>query len=152
MYGIESLLIAMESIEMEPQINADERRLNALSEEIIGAAFEVSNVLGAGFLEKVYENALNVELNLRGLKTLPQAPLKVYYKEELVGDYIADILVENEIIIEVKAVKEIDTVHFAQCLNYLRNNRAEALPFAKFQQVKGRNQKDCEWHINSGER
>jgi hypothetical protein len=51
--------------EMEPQINADERRLDAMSEEIIGAAFEVSNVLGAGFLEKVYENALNVELNLR---------------------------------------------------------------------------------------
>ena len=82
----EGMLIAMESIETEPQINADERRLNALSEEIIGAAFEVSNVLGAGFLEKVYENALNVELNLRGLKTLPQAPLKVFYKEELVGD------------------------------------------------------------------
>ncbi len=163
---VESMLIAMESIGMEPQINADERRLNgsdncanschgseklgigmstyapqgirvrgvenpqgfgiderrlnAMSEEIIGAAFEVSNVLGAGFLEKVYENALNVELNLRGLKTLPQAPLKVFYKEELVGDYIADILVENEIIIEVKAVKDIDTVHFAQCLNYLR--------------------------------
>ena len=51
--------------EMEPQINADERRLNVMSEGIIGAAFEVSNVLGAGFLEKVYENALNVELNLR---------------------------------------------------------------------------------------
>ncbi|MCG2738085.1 MAG: GxxExxY protein [Candidatus Methanoperedenaceae archaeon] len=73
----------MESKETKPQINADERRLNALSEEIIGAAFEVSNVLGVGFLEKVYENALNIEL-------------------------------------EVKAVKEIDTVHFAQCLNYLR--------------------------------
>ena len=114
------MLAVMESIEMEPQMNADERRLNALSEEIIGAAFEVSNVLGAGFLEKVYENALNVELDLRGLKTLPQAPLKVFYKEELVGDYIADILVENEIIIEVKSVKDIDTVHFAQCLNYLR--------------------------------
>jgi len=51
--------------EMEPQINADERRLDAMSEGIIGAAFEVSNVLGAGFLEKVYENTLNVELNLR---------------------------------------------------------------------------------------
>ncbi len=59
----------MESKEMEPQINADEGRLNALSEKIIGDAFEVSNILGAGFLEKVYENALNVELNLRGLKT-----------------------------------------------------------------------------------
>jgi GxxExxY protein len=105
---------------MEPQINTDEVRLNELSEKIIGAAFEVSNVLGAGFLEKVYENALNVELKLRGLKTLPQVPLKVHYKEELVGDYIADILVENEIIIELKTVKEFDDIHIAQCLNYLR--------------------------------
>jgi hypothetical protein len=54
-----------------------------------------------GFLEKVYENALKIELNLRGLKTLQQTPLKVFYKNELVGDYIADILVEDEIIIEV---------------------------------------------------
>ncbi len=114
------IMVVMESIEMEPQINADERRLNVLSEEIIGAAFEVSNVLGAGFLEKVYENALNIELNLRGLKSFQQAPLKVYYKKELVGDYIADILVENEIIIEVKAVKELGAIHTAQCLNYLK--------------------------------
>ena len=71
-------------------------------------------------MEKVYENALNIELNLRRLQTFQQAPLKVIYKDELVGDYIADILVENEIIIEVKAVKEIDAIHFAQCLNYLR--------------------------------
>ena len=105
---------------MEPQINADERRLNTMSEKIIGAAFEVSNVLGSGFLEKVYENALNVEINLSGLKTIQQAPLKVFYKNKLVGDYFADILVESEVIIEVKAVKEFDTVHFAQCLNYLR--------------------------------
>jgi len=110
----------MVSDQMEPQINADERRLNALSEEIIGVAFEVINVIGVGFLEKVYENALNIELNLRGLKTFQQAPLKVYYKKELAGDYIADILVEDEIIIEVKAVKDIDRVHFSQCLNYLR--------------------------------
>jgi len=89
---------------MEPQMNADERRLNVLSEKIIAAAFEVSNVLGVGFLEKVYENALNVELKLRGLETLPQAPLKFHYKDNLIGDYIADILVENEIIIELKTV------------------------------------------------
>ena len=105
---------------MELQINTDEDRLNELSEKIIGAAFEVSNVLGAGFLEKVYENALNVELKLKGLKAQQQAPLKVYYKNELVGDYIADILVENEIIVELKTVKEFDEIHLAQCLNYLR--------------------------------
>jgi GxxExxY protein len=105
---------------IKPQINADERRLNDVSENIIGAAFEVSNVLGAGFLEKVYENALNLELRSRGFETQQQAPLKVYYKGELVGDYFADILVENEVIIEVKAVKQLDNIHFAQCLNYLR--------------------------------
>ncbi len=105
---------------MELKINAEEHRLNELSENIIGAAFEVSNVLGAGFLEKVYENALNVELKLRGLETLPQAPLKVHYKNNLVGDYVADILVENEIVVELKTVKEIDDIHIAQCLNYLR--------------------------------
>ncbi|MBU4222588.1 MAG: GxxExxY protein, partial [Euryarchaeota archaeon] len=99
-------------------MNADERRLNAISEKIIAAAFEVSNVLGVGFLEKVYENALNVELKLMGMETLPQAPLKVHYKDNLVGDYIADILVNNEIIVELKTVKELDDIHIAQCLNY----------------------------------
>lgn len=106
--------------DIKPQINADERRLNDVSEKIIGAAFEVSNVLGAGFLEKVYENALNLELMSRGLETKQQAPLKVFYKGELVGDYFADILVEKEVIIEVKTVKQLDNIHSAQCLNYLR--------------------------------
>jgi hypothetical protein len=104
---VQTRLKAMVSDEKEPQINADERRLNALSVQIIEVTFEVSNFLGTGFLEKVYENSLNFELNLRGLKTFQQAPLKVFYKDELVGDYIADILVENEIIIEVKAVNGI---------------------------------------------
>ncbi|CAG0964529.1 hypothetical protein METP2_01009 [Methanosarcinales archaeon] len=100
--------------------NANEIKLNELSEKIIGAAFEVSNILCVGFLEKVYENALNIELELRGLQAQQQAPLKVYYKDELVGDYFADILVENEIIIELKTVKEFDDIHIAQCLNYLK--------------------------------
>jgi GxxExxY protein len=112
--------IRVRGVENPQGFGIDERRLNSMSEEIIGAAFEVSNILGAGFLEKVYENALNIELNLRGLKSFQQAPLKVYYKKELVGDYIADILVENEIIIEVKSIKELDVFHTAQCLNYLR--------------------------------
>ena len=105
---------------MDSQINSDESKLNELSEKVIGAAFEVSNILGVGFLEKVYENALNVELGLRGLQAQQQAPLKVYYKDELVGDYFADILVENEVIIELKTVKEFDDIHIAQCLNYLK--------------------------------
>ena len=105
---------------MNPQINTDENQLNELSEKIIGGAFEVSNILGVGFLEKVFENALKVELELRGLQVQQQAPLKVYYKDELVGDYFADILVNNEIIIELKTVKEFDDIHIAQCLNYLK--------------------------------
>ncbi len=103
----------------EPRINTD-TELNELSEKIIAAAFEISNVLGVGFLEKVYENALIIELNKRGIKTQQQAPLKVHYKGELVGDYFADILVEDKIIIELKTVKEFDSFHLAQCLNYLK--------------------------------
>ena len=94
--------------------------INDLSNQVIGAAFEISNVLGAGFLEKVYENALNIELNNRKIKAQQQAPLKVYYKGELVGDYFADILVENKLIIEIKTVKEFDSIHLAQCINYLK--------------------------------
>jgi len=105
---------------MDTQIESEELRLNELSEKIIGAALEVSKVLGIGFLEKVYENALNVELNLRGLKTQQQMPLKVYYSNELVGDYYADILVEDEIIIEIKNVEEFEDIHIAECLNYLK--------------------------------
>lgn len=98
----------------------DEDTLNKLSEKIIGSAFEVSNALGAGFLEKVYENALKVELGMCGLNVRQQAPLKVHYKDELVGEYFADILVEESLIVELKAVKDINDIHVAQCLNYLK--------------------------------
>ena len=98
----------------------DEDTLNKLSEKIIGSAFEVSNVLGAGFLEKVYENALKVELGMSGLDVRQQAPLDVRYKDELVGEYFADILVEESLIVELKAVKSLNDIHFAQCLNYLK--------------------------------
>ena len=98
----------------------DEDTLNKLSEKIIGSAFEVSNVLGAGFLEKVYENALKVELGISGLDVRQQAPLDVRYKDELVGEYFADILVEESLIVELKAVKSLNDIHFAQCLNYLK--------------------------------
>ena len=75
---------------------------------------------GGGFLEKVYENALVMELREVGPKIAQQSPVKVHYKGESVGDYVADILVEGQIILEVKAVKHIDEVHQAQLLNYLK--------------------------------
>ncbi len=76
--------------------------------------------LGHGFLEKVYENALITELRLKGLKAESQEPLKVFYKDNMVGEYFADIIVENKVIVELKAVERIEKVHQAQLLNYLK--------------------------------
>jgi GxxExxY protein len=91
-----------------------------LTEKIIGAAFEVHNTLGAGFLEKVYQNALVKELKLRGYQAEPEVKIPVYYKDELVGDYSADILVEGRIILELKALSDLASEHEAQLLNYLK--------------------------------
>jgi GxxExxY protein len=93
---------------------------NELTYKINGAIFEVNQVLGSGFLEKVYENALMVELKLRGLGAKAQVPVTVDYKGENVGEYFADIVVENQIIIELKAVDTLQKIHQAQLLNYLK--------------------------------
>jgi GxxExxY protein len=77
-------------------------------------------VLGSGFLEKVYENALIVELKLRGLNVQSQVPLKVQYKDNSVGDYFADIVVEGQVIVELKVAERIEKVHEAQLINYIR--------------------------------
>lgn len=98
----------------------DEAYLNSLSEQIIGCAYAVGNTLGHGFLEKVYENAIAHELVKGGLDVSRQQPIKVYYDGVDVGDYFADLVVDDEIIIELKAVKNIDSIHLAQCLNYLK--------------------------------
>ncbi|MEO0475056.1 MAG: GxxExxY protein [Planctomycetota bacterium] len=111
---------------MEPQMNADERRLKAslpindLTEQVIGCAYAVSNTLGAGFLEKVYENALVLELREAGFHVTQQHPVNVLYRGEVVGEYVADLFVDQRLIIEIKAVKGIEQVHVAQCINYLR--------------------------------
>lgn len=91
-----------------------------ISFEILAAAFEVHNTLGSGFLEKVYRNAMCIESHKRGLKAEPEREIKVFYKEELVGSYFADLLVNNEIIVELKAVEALTKVHEAQLLNYLK--------------------------------
>ena len=91
-----------------------------LTYKINGAVFEVSRVLGPGFLEKVYENALSYELNNRGLKAETQVPMTVTYKDKVVGEYLADIIVEGKIILEIKAVERLSKIHEAQILNYLK--------------------------------
>lgn len=102
------------------KINLENPVRNELTEKIIGCSFKVMNELGSGFLEKVYENALKIELNNAGLKTTQQKPIEVRYGGHLVGEYVADLLVEDNIIIELKAVRNLDDVHIAQCLNYLK--------------------------------
>ena len=94
--------------------------INDITYAINGAVFEVNNILGPGFLEKVYENALLVEFKRRGLKAKNQVPIKVYYKGEVVGDYTADLLVEDKVIVELKTVENLDSAHEAQLLNYLK--------------------------------
>ena len=100
-------------------MNTDGHRFD-ITEKIIGCAFEVSNQLGYGFLEKVYENALAHELSKAGLRVKQQYPLEVYYDGILVGKYFADLLVEEQVLMELKTVKTIDKIHEAQCINYLK--------------------------------
>ena len=90
-----------------------------LSRKIIACAYRVHNVLGTGFLEKVYENSLAIEMEGQALRFQRQAPLKVHYREQVVGEYFADLLVENSIICELKAVEQLSRHHEIQLVNYL---------------------------------
>ncbi len=94
--------------------------INEITYLINGAIFEVNKELGPGFLEKVYENALMFELPNRGLKAKNQVPIKVKYKGNEVGEYFADIVVEDQIILEIKTVDSLQKIHEAQLLNYLK--------------------------------
>src|SRR5918997_1336931 len=104
---------------LEPE-NSSVDEINKITENIIGSAYMVANALGCGFLEKVYENALAYEIRKHGLEVKQQQAIKVFYEGFEVGFYEADLLVENKILIELKAVKNLDDVHKAQCLNYLK--------------------------------
>jgi GxxExxY protein len=94
-----------------------------ITERVIGCAFTVSNSLGSGFLEKVYEAALAHELRKAGLGVQQQHPVWVLYDGVIVGEYRADLVVEDAVIVEVKAAKAIDRMHEAQILNYLKATR-----------------------------
>ena len=94
--------------------------VNRITEKIIGCAYTVSNALGNGFLEKVYENALAHELRKAALRVSQQHGIKVLYDGIVVGEYVADLFVEGRVLVELKAVRALDNVHMAQCLNYLK--------------------------------
>jgi len=110
-----------------------------LTEQIISCAYEVHNVLGSGFLEKVYENALLHELASRGIKVEAQKPVSVSYKGRVVGKYCPDIVVEDSLIIELKAVERLTDIHEIQLKNYLKATTVELgllINFGKSVEVK----------------
>ncbi len=110
-----------------------------ITDKIIKAFYHVYNVLGFGFLEKVYENALLFELTSMGLHCEKQKPIEVFYKQKKVGDYFADIIVEDKVIIELKAAECLIEEHEAQLINYLRATKIEVgllLNFGKTAQIK----------------
>jgi GxxExxY protein len=103
---------------------------------VLGAVFEVSNTLGAGFLEKVYQRALLHELRLQRIRASAEASFPVTYKGHRVGDYFADILVEDVLVIELKCAERLSDEHIAQCLNYLRASGRTLCLLVNFQRPK----------------
>jgi len=96
-----------------------------LTEKIIKIFYKVYNKLGYGFLEKVYENAMMIEFRKEGIPIASQAPIKVLYENEMIGEYFADILVDNKVIVEIKAAKNLAVENEAQLLNYLKATNVE---------------------------
>src|SRR5208283_2765657 len=117
-------------------MNTVEKRLDGLTERVVGAVFEVANTLGVGFLEKVYERALVRELGICGMRAVAQAPMTVCYKGGPVGEYFADVLVEDVLVVELKCVERLGNEHTAQCLNYMRAAGLEVCLLVNFQRAK----------------
>jgi GxxExxY protein len=108
-------------IKIEEGITMGNLLYEDLTERIRQAAFEVHKYFGNGFLEKVYENALTYKLRQNDIQCDQQVPVKVYFENDLiVGEYFADLLVENKIVIELKAIETIDKIHYVQLKNYLK--------------------------------
>jgi GxxExxY protein len=110
--------------------------VNEITQKIIGCAFEVSNTLGIEFVEKVYENALAHLIRKDGLKVIQQYPIKVAFDGILVGEFIADLLIEDRVLVELKAVSMLVNDHTAQALNYLRASGLEVCLLINFGKPK----------------
>ena len=97
--------------------------LDALTEKILGAAFTVANTLGNGFLEVIYKNALAEELISLNCRVAAEKPFSVFYRDKLMGTYLTDLVVENQVIVELKAIETLSRAHQAQLLNYLKASK-----------------------------
>jgi GxxExxY protein len=96
-----------------------------ITDKVIKIFYKVYGQLGYGFLEKIYENAVMIELSKEGIPAVPQSPIKVFYEKEVVGEYFADILVDRKVIVEIKAAKALAAENEAQLLNYLKATDVE---------------------------
>ncbi|PMB08849.1 GxxExxY protein [Fischerella thermalis CCMEE 5273] len=106
--------------------------IDKITQKIIGCAYTVSNILGVGFLEKVYENALFHELRKAGLRVKQQYNLQILYDSIVVGEYFVDLIVEECVLVELKAVKNLDDGNFAQCMSYLKASRLKVCLLINF--------------------
>jgi len=106
-------------------MNKENYKHKELTDAIISIFFKVYNTLGYGFLEKIYENAMMIELRKRNIPAIAQSPIQVFYEDEVVGEYFADILVDEKVIIEIKAAKNLTQENEAQLLNYLKATKIE---------------------------
>jgi len=113
-------------------MSGDKMEINKLTEKIIACAYAVSNELGIGFVEKVYENALVHEMRKAGLNVRQQYPITVEYDGVVVGNFFADVLVNERVLLELKAVSELNDIHLAQALNYLRATGLETCLLMNF--------------------
>ncbi len=111
-------------------------KLGELTEDILGACFEVSNELGHGFLESVYEKSLIIALQDKGLRAENQVPLQVQFRHVEVGGFYADVIVEEKVLLELKAVKTLATEHIAQTINYLKATGIEVGLLVNFGSAK----------------
>jgi GxxExxY protein len=125
-------LINMDEILQYP----DTIDINEITKKIIGCAYQVSNTLGIGFVEKVYENALAHLIRKSGLAVIQQHPIKVSFDGIIVGDFYADLLVANRVLVDLKAVSMLVDEHTAQALNYLRASGFEVCLLINFGKSK----------------
>ena len=113
-------------------MDEEQSGLAQVTGKVLAAAFRVSNILGSGFLEKVYENALTLELREAGFRVLQQPVVEVLYRNTIVGRYVADLIVEDAVVVEVKAISCLETSHEAQCMNYLRATKLKVCLLLNF--------------------
>ena len=121
---------------MQRDIKETKYKYEELTEKIIACAFEVQNTLGCGFLEKVYYKALMFEFKKKGLKAEVQKGIKIVYKEQEIGLYVPDFIIEDKVILEIKTVDFLTKIHRAQVLNYLKATGFEVGLILNFNQPK----------------